>query len=249
MPVSVVNMRTALRTTLGWGKAGSSKIVVVRDVHGVMRAIEDRALMRAHKTASLVVPDGMPLTWIGRLRGYGKKIGRTPGTDLMEAVCRHSANAQLTHYFFGGRPGVAQKMVGRLCARYPSLRVAGIYSPPIRGIEGDRPFDEVELHEIGNIAAANPDFIWVGLSSPKQEYWMMKAAPMLPHGVFFGVGAAFDFQSGDVNRAPKIIQNLGLEWLHRLLSEPRRLWKRYLILAPRFFIKVVFEQASGSWKR
>ncbi len=248
VPVSLVNMRSAVGRVLSWGISGGPKTVFVRDVHGLMRALENPALLDLHERASLVVPDGMPLTWVGRLRGYGTRIGRTPGADLMEEICRESVREQLGHYFFGGLPGIADKMADRLSARYPGLRIVGTYSPPFKSYDTMKSFGEDELREIEAIRQVRPDYIWVGLPSPKQEFWMMKAAPRFPHGVFLGVGAAFDFHSGAVARAPAVLRNNGFEWLHRLLTEPRRLWRRYLVLAPIFVVKVAIEQVTGSWK-
>lgn len=249
VPISLVNMQSAVQRIVSWGRFGSATRVFVRDVHGVMRAVEEPSLLELHESADLVVPDGMPLMWVGRLRGHGGAIGRTPGADLMEEVCRQSVDERLTHYFFGGKPGVAERMAERLTARFPGLRIVGTYSPPMRDIDAERPFEGEELQEIDAIRRARPDFIWVGLSSPKQEYWIAKAAPLLPHGVLLGVGAAFDFHSGAVARAPAFMRNNGFEWLHRLLSEPKRLWRRYLILAPRFVAMVLSEQVVGGHKR
>jgi N-acetylglucosaminyldiphosphoundecaprenol N-acetyl-beta-D-mannosaminyltransferase len=249
VPVSLVNMQSAVQRILSWGRVGSATRVFFRDVHGLMRTLEDPALLELHENADLVLPDGMPLVWVARLRGHGDAIGRTPGADLMEEVCRQSVSERLTHYFFGGKPGVAERMAESLSKRFPGLRIVGIYSPPMRDVDAVRPFEERELEEIDLIRCAEPDFIWVGLSSPKQEYWIAKAAALLPHGVFLGVGAAFDFHSGAVARAPTFMQNTGLEWLHRLLSEPSRLWRRYLILAPRFVGMVLAEEFVAACQR
>ncbi|MFC7697332.1 WecB/TagA/CpsF family glycosyltransferase [Bradyrhizobium sp. GCM10028915] len=245
VPISLVNMTAAVNKLCSWGKSGPARTVFVRDVHGLMRALQDPLLFALHGQASMVIPDGMPLTRIARLRGYSPaQIGRTPGADVMAEVCERSVGDNTTHYFFGGKPGVANILADRLARAYPGLRIAGICSPPIRDIDGRRPFTIEELAEFQAIKDAKPDFIWIGLSSPKQEYWMMKAAHHLDHGVLLGVGAAFDFHAGAIKRAPALMQNYGLEWLYRFLSEPRRLWKRYLILAPLFVCKVLVEELS-----
>jgi N-acetylglucosaminyldiphosphoundecaprenol N-acetyl-beta-D-mannosaminyltransferase len=248
VPVSVVDMARAVDTVTGWGRSGPAKTVFVRDVHGLMLALQNPALLALHERADLVVPDGTPLTWVGRLRGFGERIDRVPGPDLLAEVCRASAGTGLRHFFFGGKPGVAETLVERLTQTCPGLQIAGTFSPPMRSIDATSPLSAEEEREIEIIRQAAPDIIWVGLSTPKQEYWMMKAAPRLPHGVLLGVGAAFDFHSGHVRRAPAWMRNNGLEWLHRLASEPRRLWRRYLVLAPLFVVKVAGEQISGRWK-
>lgn len=245
VPISLVNMTGAVDRICSWGKSGTAKTVFVRDVHGLMRALEDPLLFALHDEASMVVPDGMPLTRVARLRGYGPaQIERTPGPDVMLAVCSRSVADSTTHYFFGGKPGVAETMAARLSRAYPGLRIAGTYAPPIRDIDGQRSLTEEEMAELDTIKELTPDFIWVGLSSPKQEYWMMKAVRHLDHGVLLGVGAAFDFHAGRVKRAPAFMREYGLEWLYRLLSEPRRLWRRYLILAPLFVYRIAREEFS-----
>jgi N-acetylglucosaminyldiphosphoundecaprenol N-acetyl-beta-D-mannosaminyltransferase len=182
----------------------------------------------------MVVPDGTPLVWIGRWRGYGRRIGRVAGADLVDAVCAASVSGGLTHYFYGGKPGVAAEMARRLSERHPGLLVAGVFSPPMREIGPDLCITDDMRAELDAIRRSGADFIWIGLSSPKQDYLAIQAAPLVGRGVFFAVGAAFDFHSGAVRRAPGWMRNNGLEWLHRLWSEPRRLWRRYLVLVPQF---------------
>jgi N-acetylglucosaminyldiphosphoundecaprenol N-acetyl-beta-D-mannosaminyltransferase len=198
--------------------------------------------MQMHETADLVLADGTPLTWISRLRGV--RVGRVPGTDLIDAVCHASAGTGLKHYFFGGAPGVATRMAEALKAKYPGLEVAGCYSPPMRSLAPGAALSEEERAEIADIAATGADFIWVGISTPKQETWITQATQLLPHGVCFGVGAAFDFHTGRVKRAPLWMQRNGLEWFHRLLSDPKRLWRRYLILAPKFVLLSAAEEVN-----
>jgi N-acetylglucosaminyldiphosphoundecaprenol N-acetyl-beta-D-mannosaminyltransferase len=203
-----------------------------------MAAVDEPYLAELHNKADLVVPDGTPLVWVGRALGAGRQMGRVAGVDFLDAVCRKSLDTGQSHYFYGGKPGVAEAMVRNLQARYPGLNVLGYYSPPMRTINAEFKISDELLEEIAKIRDCAPDFLWVGISSPKQEYWMMKVAPLLQRGVIFGVGAAFDFESGQVKRAPKWMRENGLEWLHRLKSEPSRLWRRYLIQAPRFIALV-----------
>lgn len=234
VPVSLVNLQRSVALVGAWARKGPARTVFVREVPSLMLAVDTPALRDLHAHADLVVPDGTPLVWVGRLQGHGAEIGRVAGADLMDAVCAASLITGQSHFFFGGKPGVAEEAARRLSERHPGLKLAGCFSPPMRYIGPDFELDAEARAEIDRIAASGADFIWVGISSPKQEYWMMQAAPIVGRGVFFGVGAAFDFHSGAVQRAPGWMRNNGLEWLHRLLSEPRRLWRRYLILAPRF---------------
>ncbi|MBP0110348.1 WecB/TagA/CpsF family glycosyltransferase [Bradyrhizobium vignae] len=250
VPISIVNMAAAVSKISAWGKSGPARTVFVRDVHGLMRSLEDPILFAMHDEANMVVPDGMPLTGLARLRGYKPaQIARTPGPDVMLAVCERSVADNTTHYFFGGKPGVAQTMAAHLKRTYPGLRIVGTFSPPMRDIDGFRDLTEEELTELDMIKEGKPDFIWIGLSSPKQEYWMMKAKDYLDHGVLLGVGAAFDFHAGTIRRAPAFMREYGLEWLHRLLSEPRRLWRRYLVLAPMFVYRVAREELLRRLRR
>lgn len=233
VPVSTVNMPTAVETILGWIEKRASNYVCVRDVHGVMRAQDDPQLAKIHEDAGLVTPDGMPLVWILRSRGY-KQSSRVCGADLVAALCEASLKTGARHYFFGGKPGVAERMSARLAEQFPGLSIAGISTPPFHALS----FEEDAI-VTDAIVATNPDIVWVGLSTPKQEYWMRDHVGIIPGATLIGVGAAFDFYAGDIKRAPHWMRGSGLEWLHRLFSEPRRLWRRYLILAPKFVLKMV----------
>ena len=233
VPVSTINMPIAVRTILGWVTQRNSQYICVRDVHGIMRAQEDPALMAIHDGAGLITPDGMPLVWILRARGYNG-ANRVCGADLVAALCDASQAAGARHYFYGGKPGVAERMAAELLRRFPALQIVGTATPPFRPLtpEEDRAATE-------EITAARPDIVWVGFSTPKQEYWMRDHVGRIPGATLIGIGAAFDFYAGDVKRAPKWMRKSGLEWLHRLLSEPRRLWRRYLILAPKFIMSML----------
>lgn len=243
IPVNLVDLAGARDLVSSWATAAQTKVVFVREVASLMAATQDAYLADLHYRADLVVADGTPLVWIGWLRGHGSTIGRVPGADLVDAVCQKSLGTGQSHYFFGGKPGVAEEMAARLTVRHPGLKVVGTYSPPMREIGPNFELDAEARAEVQRIAEVKPDFIWVGISSPKQEYWMMKAAPLLERGVLFGVGAAFDFHSGALKRAPRWMRESGFEWLHRLLSEPRRLWRRYIVLAPSFVVRVIWELA------
>lgn len=230
VPVSTINMPVAITTILGWIRNRSAQYVCVRDVHGLMRAREDPALLAIHHHAGMITPDGMPLVWTLRARGYAD-AARVCGADLVAALCDATQATGARHYFYGGKPGVAERMAAELVKRYPALQVAGTGTPPFRPMT-----EEEDAEAIRVISDARADIVWVGISTPKQEFWMRDHVGKIPGAVLFGVGAAFDFYAGDVKRAPRWMHPLGLEGLHRLLSEPRRLWRRYLILAPKFVL-------------
>ena len=235
VPVSVVDMETAVAAIAAWIKRKETRYVCACDVHSVVRAQDDSQQMDALRGADLIVPDGTPLAWVMRLRGENIKK-RVCGPDLMLAVCEQSVSMGWRHYFYGGAEGVAETLARTLETTYPGLQVAGFDCPPFR------PLSEDELTaSIERINSAQPDIVWVGLGCPKQELWMSEHHERIKGAVLLGVGAAFDFHSGRIQRAPVWMRTHGLEWLHRLASEPGRLWRRYLIAAPRFCLACLAE--------
>lgn len=248
VPVDIIDLPTAVTEIVAMAGKGASQMVFVREVASLMLSTKHADLQKLHDEAALVVPDGMPLVWIARLRGF-QQVGRVAGADLMDAVCEASRGNGQSHFFYGGGPGVAEKVAAAMQRRHPGIVVAGTFTPPMRDVGPNFDFDAACVTEVGAIRATQPHFIWVGISSPKQERWMARATEHIDGAVMFGVGAAFDFHAGRISRAPKWMQTSGLEWLHRLLSEPRRLWRRYLVLAPTFAAKVAVELATRSWSR
>lgn len=232
VPINAINMTQAIDTILSWIVRGQAHYVCVRDVHGVMRAQEEPKLLEIHDGAGLVTPDGMPLVWLARWRGY-HHVSRVCGSDLVAELCSASVQSGISHYFYGGKPGVAERMADALKLRFPGLKVAGTGTPPFGPMSAQE--DDADTAQI---VASGAGVVWVGLSTPKQEYWMHDHVERIPGATLIGVGAAFDFYAGDVKRAPEWMHRSGLEWLHRLLSEPRRLWRRYLVLAPKFVLMV-----------
>lgn len=198
--------------------------VCVTSVHGIIESQDDPAMKAIHNAAWLVTPDGKPLVWLGP-RG----VERVYGPDLMLAVCDAGRAVGLTHYFYGGAPGVTETLQARLTAQFPGLAVVGVFTPPFR------PLHEAEFTALRtDVARARPDVIWIGLSTPKQERFMADHWHQLDAGVLIGVGAAFDFHSQRVRQAPRWMQRSGIEWLFRSATEPRRLGLRYLRNNPRF---------------
>lgn len=234
--VSLVNLEIATARIVSWAKMRVSHYVCVRDVHGIMQAQDDPEFVKIHENAGLVTPDGMPLVWISRLRGF-RSVRRVCGADLVDELCAASVPLGLRHFFFGGKPGVAQRMAMHLSARHPGLEVAGTMCPSFEELSA-----EEDEEVISSISKTTPNIIWVGMSTPKQEYWMRDHVGKIPGATIIGVGAAFDFYAGDVVRAPLWMQRSGFEWLHRLCSEPRRLWRRYLVLAPKFVFRFVITE-------
>jgi N-acetylglucosaminyldiphosphoundecaprenol N-acetyl-beta-D-mannosaminyltransferase len=236
--VSAINMEMALYTIEDWIERREAHYVCVTGVHGVMESQRDVELRRIHNAAGLVTPDGMPLVWLSRLMGLDH-VERVYGPDLMLAVCERSVRRGYCHFFYGGAPGVPEKLVDSLQCRFPGLQVAGIDSPPFRSLTPTEDQAAVE-----RMNAARPDIIWVGLSTPKQEHWMAAHVGRLKAPVLVGVGAAFDFHAGLKRQAPRWMQKSGLEWLFRLTMEPWRLWRRYLINNP-WFLWLILQQTLG----
>lgn len=226
--VSAVNMGMAVNTVHRWIATGKKGYVCVTGVHGIMESHRDPIVRHIHNSAGLVVPDGMPLVWINWMRG-NRHVDRVYGPDLMLACCEVSVPRGYRHFFYGGGDGVAELLVERLTARYPGLVVAGTYTPPFRSLTAAE-----DQQVVDTINAANADFVWVGLSTPKQERWMADHSERVNAPVLLGVGAAFDFHAGLKRQAPRWMQRSGLEWAFRLGTEPRRLWRRYLVNNPAF---------------
>jgi len=226
--VAAGTMEATLSVLDGWIARREPRYVCVSGMHGVMECQRDDGLRRIHNSAGLVVADGMSLVWVCRLKGQ-RSVERVYGPDLMLAVCGRSAAKGYRHFLYGSSSEVLATLNARLCARYPGLTVVGAYAPPFRPLTAEEDGRIVE-----RIVEARPDIVWVGLSTPKQERWMAEHVDRLGGPVLIGVGAAFDFHAGAKRQAPRWMQRNGLEWLFRLLSEPRRLYRRYLFNIPLF---------------
>lgn len=217
----------------------SPEYVVTPNAQHVVILQRDSLFREIYCKAFLVVPDGVPLLWAAKLFNTPLS-GRVNGTDLLERLCQASAANKLKVFLLGGRPGAAQKAAYTLKNNYPNLKVVGTYCPSY-GFESDL----VELEKINSIIqAAVPDILFVGLGAPKQEYWIYNNYYKLGVPVSLGIGVSFELMSGMVKRAPKIMQKLGLEWLFRLIVEPRRLWRRYVIGNTLFVLLVLRQKFS-----
>lgn len=207
--------------------------IAVTGMHGVTEAQHEAYFKEILNTANLVVPDGMPLVWLGRRQGYQLKR-RVYGPELMQTFCS-ATGAKYRHFFYGGMPGVAT-LLAEILQRDFGIVPVGTYSPPFRALSKAED-DEV----LALIHTAAPDVLWVGLSTPKQERWMYEHRERLRVPVVVGVGAAFDLNTGRMKRAPVWMREHGLEWLFRLAQEPRRLWRRYIIYGSEFAWSVAAE--------
>jgi N-acetylglucosaminyldiphosphoundecaprenol N-acetyl-beta-D-mannosaminyltransferase len=236
--ISAINMDIALETIEDWIARREPHYVCVTGVHGVIESQRDDELRRIHNASGLTTPDGMPLVWLSRLKGF-RYVSRVYGPDLMLALCKRSVTHGYRHFFYGGAEGIPEQLAANLRRRSPGLQVVGVCSPPFRLLTAEE--DEQVMQMINRAA---PDIVWVSLSTPKQERWMADHIGRVEAPVLIGVGAAFDFLTGWKRQAPRWMQRSGLEWLFRLLTEPRRLWRRYLVNNP-LFVLLVLAQALG----
>ena len=234
--VSAINLPMAVETIERWIERRQRQYVCVTGVHGVIESQRDEELKGIHNRAGMVTPDGMPLVWLNRIRGNGH-VGRVYGPDLMLAVCRRAVWRGYRMFLYGGGDGVGALLEQRLRERFPGLQVVGRCCPPFRALSAAE-----ESQIVDQINASGADIVWVGLSTPKQERWMARNRDRLSAAVLIGVGAAFDFHAGLKRQAPRWMQRSGMEWLFRLICEPRRLAGRYLRNNPLFVAYLVMER-------
>ncbi len=232
--VDATTERAAIARTADLILGNERGYIVFCTVSSVLSAREQSDVAEAILGAFLVAPDGVPLVWIGR-RTQACPIERVYGPDFLISFIE-TTGPQFRHYFYGGGPGTAEAMVSRLQDRFPALRVAGWRAPPMKvdPTHADR-------SELAWINQSGADIVWVGLGHPKQELWMQANRHLLEAPVLAGVGAAFDFHSGNKKEAPRWMKQKGLQWAHRLSREPTRLWRRYLIGNSKFLFLLVKE--------
>ena len=214
---------------------GEKGYVCVTGVQGIMEAQKDANLKSIINKSLFTTPDGRPTVWVGWLRGW-MQMRQVTGPDMMLRLCALSAEKGYTHFFFGGNDGVADQLKDTLTQRFPGLKVVGTYCPPFR------PLNETEEADLTRtIAELKPDFFWVGLSTPKQERFMGQYLSKLDTKVMLGVGAAFDIHTGRIKDAPYWMKLTGVQWIHRIYQDPKRLWKRYLVNNPIFVYRITLE--------
>jgi N-acetylglucosaminyldiphosphoundecaprenol N-acetyl-beta-D-mannosaminyltransferase len=234
--VAAVQINDVIRQMAEWiEERDFGHYIAVTNTHVVTESWFDPGFKKVLDVADFVVPDGMPLVWLGRLGGYSLKR-RVYGPELMESFLRETGS-NFRHFLYGGKPGIPERLMETLSEDCPGLQFVGSYSPPFRPLTVDEDRDIVE-----RINDLNTDVLWVGLGAPKQEIWMYEHRNKLRVPIMVGVGAAFDFLAGAKPQAPVYFRENGLEWLWRLMSEPRRLWRRYLLYGPLFVGLVALEK-------
>lgn len=209
--------------------------ICLTGVHGVMEAFVDPELLRILNRSTVNAPDGMPMTWVGRLQGH-RRMDRVFGPDFMLQLCRLSAERGYRHFFYGGQPGVAEELRAVLTEKIRGLDVVGVYTPPFRELT-----QQEEAHLLAEIQRTRPDVLWVGLSTPRQERFMAHWSARSQVPLMVGVGAAFDYHTGRIRDSAPAIKRAGLQWAHRLLQDPKRLWRRYLHSHPAFVLHIAIQ--------
>ena len=220
--IDVLTWSQAIERISAWSRARESRVVCICNAHSIVEAGRDPTFRAAVVSADMATPDGAPVAYVLRQTGFPQQQ-RINGPDLMWRYCEHAASTGEAVFLYGATDETLASLQERLLKKFPSLQIAGAYSPPFRPLTDA---EEAQIVEMINCSGAG--VVWVGLGCPKQEKWMCKQRGQI-QAVMVGVGAAFDYHAGTIRRAPKWMQDSGLEWLHRLASEPRRLWRRYLV--------------------
>jgi len=238
-PIDVLTWEHALARISSWAAQRESRYVCICNAHSVVTAGQDAAFGRVVQEADMATPDGAPVAWMLRKLGYAHQQ-RINGPDLMWKYCEQAAQRGESIYLYGGMSETLEILQRRLADVFPGLRVAGAYAPPFRVAT-----NEEDAADVARINASGATTVWVSLGCPKQEKWMAAHRGRVK-AVMIGVGAAFDYHAGTIKRAPGWMQNAGLEWLHRLCSEPRRLWRRYLVTNTLFVIGALKQLVFGN---
>jgi exopolysaccharide biosynthesis WecB/TagA/CpsF family protein len=233
--VEALNMARALQRIASVLRRNQKGYVSVIGVHGIMEAQRNPRLAAIYADSAITIPDGMPTVWVGRHQGC-RHMERVAGPDLMLEVFRDPRFAGCTHFLYGGDEGVTEALSANLKRWFPWVRIVGTYMPPYRDLS-----PEEETKFIATIHKLKPDFLWVGISAPRQEQFMHRYLPVLETRLMFGVGAAFDFHTGRIRDCSPWIKRAGLQWLHRLLQDPRHLWRRYLRNNPAFLWHIMLQ--------
>lgn len=209
--------------------------ICVSNVHTTVMSYEDASYCAVQNGGLMAIPDGGPLSSVGRRRGYSD-MDRTTGPSLMGEIFKISVEKGYCHYFYGSTEETLKLLEKKLQANYPGIQITGMHSPPFRPMTEDE--DKTIIEKINK---TNPDFVWIGLGAPKQERWMASHQGKI-NGLMIGVGAGFDYYAGNIDRAPEWMQRNNLEWVYRLLQDPKRLFGRYLNTNTKFIWDAVIRK-------
>ncbi|MBD2777341.1 WecB/TagA/CpsF family glycosyltransferase [Iningainema tapete] len=226
-PITALRFDEQIQTILKWAKAKESRTVCVANVHMLMEAYWNPEFANVLKNADLVTPDGMPLVWMMRLLGAHQQ-DRVAGMDIFQALCQFAQTMDISVFFVGSQTEILSRMRKRIGEEFPHLKIAAMEPLPFRPLTPDE--DEALIRRINSSGAG---LVLVSLGCPKQESWMAEHQGKI-QAVMIGIGGVFPVYAGIQKRAPRIVRNLGLEWLYRFIQEPRRLWRRYAQTIPPF---------------
>lgn len=232
--IAAIDMEWLISFTCKHIKELSGDYICVSNVHTTVMSYEDHDYRKIQNGGIMAIPDGGPLSSLGRKYGFSN-MQRTTGPDYMDELFKCSVINNYKHYFYGSTGDTLCKMCDKLKEKYPGIQIVGRYSPPFSENV------EVDIEAMDDINKLEPDFVWVGLGAPKQEKWMALHQGKV-HGLMIGVGAGFDYFAGNIKRAPKWMQIMNLEWLYRLLQDPKRLLSRYLYTNTRFILEAVIKR-------
>lgn len=233
--IAAINMDWLLQFTDKNIQRLSGDYMCISNVHTTVTAYEDSEYLAIQNGGIMAVPDGGPLSTIGRKRGY-KNMERTTGPSYMEEIFKISAKKKYRHYFYGSTNDTLKNLHQKLEEKYPGIQIVGMHSPPFRPLTV-----EEDQHIIQRINETKPDFVWIGLGAPKQEKWMANHQGQVK-GFMVGVGAGFDYFAENISRAPQWMQKTNLEWFYRLLQDPKRLFCRYLRTNTRFIWHMIIKE-------
>ena len=225
--IAVTDMETTVRRIEEHLDDWRGEYICVANVHTTVTAHDDPSYRAVQNGAVMALPDGGPLSQYSRRKGFAQ-AARVTGPDLMKEMLRESAQKHYRHYFYGSTQETLDILREKITRNYPGAVIAGMASPPFRPLT-----EEEDAAAVAAINEARPDFVWVGLGAPKQERWMAAHQGRV-HALMLGVGAAFDYEAGNIRRAPRWMQRCNLEWLYRLLQDPKRLFKRYFVTNTKF---------------
>lgn len=239
--INILTLEKTIETIEDWISTNHKSYIVLTGAHGIIEMQDDPELLRINNSAGLVTPDGMPEVWIGKLKGF-KNISKVYAPEIMIETYKKGCEKKYSHFLYGGKEGVAKKLAKLIEEKYPGNKVTGYYCPPFRPLNSDEKDSIVK--QINN---SNADIVWCGLGCPKQERWMNEFRPLLNAPVLIGVGAGFDFLTGEKPLAPYWITRSGFEWFYRIFSDPKRLLKRYSKIVPKFILLNLFEILTGKF--